>query len=276
MTIKIITLCENTATFGCLAEWGLSMWVETDTFRLLLDTGMTDVAFQNSKRYNIDFTALDAIVLSHGHLDHTGGLPYILPHAGPVPVYCHPDVFAPKFSARHLAADENISIPLDRDALAADGRTVHLVKEAAEISPGIHLSGEISMETDFEQLDDHLLTEKNGKHEKDPLRDDLSVAIETERGLFILLGCAHRGVVNIIRHFQRVTGEERVYGIAGGLHLSHADDEHIDQVVRFFEKTNIQKIACSHCTGFNAASRLKTVFPDRFIHNNSGKRLVFN
>ncbi|MBN2801744.1 MAG: MBL fold metallo-hydrolase [Deltaproteobacteria bacterium] len=280
MTLQITTLCENTATFGYKAEWGLSMLVNYNDFTFLLDTGMTDIGVQNGLKHNIDFKSINSIVLSHGHLDHTGGLSYFLEHTGPVNVIGHPDIFNRKFSTNHQAPDDDISMPFTKNEYEKMGALFTLAKDPVEIAPGIITSGEVKMETPFEKLDSSLLSEtpknQNSKRVLDNLNDDLSIAISTPKGLFILLGCAHKGPVNIIKHFIKITGEKRVYGVAGGLHMSRANEQRIKETSSFFKECGINKVASSHCTGFNATSYLSKEFQTGFIHNNSGKKLIFD
>lgn len=276
MPLKITTLCENTATFGFLAEFGLSIHVEVRGQRFLLDTGRTRVAVENARQFNICLQDLNAIILSHGHSDHTGGLVSVLKETGPIPVIAHPGIFAARFSARHKPKMRNISMPETRSALESAGARFQFHTAPGEIAPGIFISGEVPMKTAFEKVDSGLLTKGKSGFEPDLLPDDLSVGIQTDKGLFILVGCAHRGVVNIVTHFQTVTGEQRVYGILGGLHLSRVREEHISQVIEFFQDIGVRKIACSHCTGFHASARLEAAFKGNFILNHSGKKLVFN
>jgi 7,8-dihydropterin-6-yl-methyl-4-(beta-D-ribofuranosyl)aminobenzene 5'-phosphate synthase len=277
MLLRIFTLCDNVATFGYTAEWGLAVLVDTGSFRFLLDTGMTDIAARNAVLSHTNLTTVDAIILSHGHCDHTGGLKHILPLCGSKPVYAHPDIFRHRFTLRHPPRKLDISLPDAREKLEALGARFELIPAFMEIAKGIFISSEVPMSSHFEKIDEGLVTpDSSGELVPDPLRDDLSVAVSTPRGLFVFSGCAHRGIINIVRHFQVMTGESRIYGILGGLHLSRADDEHIAEVETFLRDTDVRKVACSHCTGVHASCKLHKTFPDRFIFNASGKKLVFN
>lgn len=277
MLLRIFTLCENTATFGYTAEWGLSVLVDTGSFRFLLDTGMTDIAARNAVLSHTDLTTIDAIILSHGHCDHTGGLKHILPLCGSKPVFAHPDIFSNRFTLRHPPRKRDISLPDPREKLEELGARFQLIPGFMEIAKGIFISCEVPMSNHFEKIDEGLvIPDSSGELVPDPLRDDLSVAVSTPKGLFVFSGCAHRGIINIVRHFQTMTGESRIYGIFGGLHLSRAGDEHIAEVETFLRDTDVRKVACSHCTGVRASWKLHEAFPDRFIYNHSGKKLVFN
>ena len=124
-------------------------------------------------------------------------------------------------------------------------------------------------------MDSHLLAIEDGVKGPDGFLDDLSVALKTEKGLFVLLGCAHRGPVNIIRHLMKITGEQKVYGVAGGLHLGKATERRIENTVDFLKGVGVHKVACSHCTGADAMSVLRREFDTGYIGNHSGTRVFF-
>ncbi len=275
MYVKITTLSENTAGFGFLAEWGLSLFIDINGFKVLMDTGMGNSAVINAKMLDVDFRQVDAIVLSHGHIDHTGGLAEVLKLSGPKRIIAHPDVFAAKYSDRRRRPDRNIGIPFCREELEKLGASFELSREPVEIAPGIVSSGEVPMETDYEQLDEGLFWDSGQGVEPDPLADDLSLAIKTSEGLIVVLGCAHRGPVNIIRHLQNISGEQGIHAVVGGTHLVHASDERIYHTIDDFKRFNVSKVACSHCTGMRAGGMMADAFGDSFIYNNAGTRLTF-
>jgi len=107
----------------------------------------------------------------------------------------------------------------------------------------------------------------------DSLEDDLSLAIRTDPGLVVILGCAHRGPINIIRHLRDVSGEDRVYAVVGGTHLLRASDERIHKTINQLKQWGVRQVACSHCTGFRAAAMMSMAFGDGFVYNNAGVEL---
>jgi len=274
MPVTITTLSENTANFGFLAEWGLCMLVDVDGFKVLMDTGMSISTVYNAKLLGVDFGDLDAIVLSHGHLDHTGGLMEVLKLSGPKKIVAHPDIWNAKYSDRRGRPSRNIGIPFSREELEKLGAAFELSREPVYLSSNIVTSGEVPMNTDYEQLDQGLFCETKEGVQPDPLKDDLSLAVKTKEGLIVVLGCAHRGPINIIRHLQKVTGQERIYAVVGGTHLVHASHERIRKTIRDFKKINLKKVACSHCTGLRAAAIMADAFGDSFVYNNAGTILT--
>ena len=276
MYVKITTLTENTAGFGFLAEWGLSLFIDINGFKILMDTGMSNSAIYNAGLLDVDFSEIDTIVLSHGHIDHTGGLAQVLKLSGPKRIIVHPDIFTPKYSDRRGRPDRNIGIPFSREELEKLGASFMLSREPVEIAPGVFTSGEVPMKTRYEKLDEGLFWQSDHGVEPDPMRDDLSMAIKTSQGLIVILGCAHRGPVNIIQHLQQVTQEARVHAVVGGTHLVHASDKRIQQTIGEFKKLDISKIACCHCTGMRASAMMADTFGDRFFFNNAGSRLSFD
>jgi len=275
MEIKINTLSENTANYGYLGEWGLSILVEVDGKRILMDTGLSFSAVHNAQLMGIDLTAIDSIVLSHGHADHTGGLREILRRRGNVDVISHPDVWA----AKHVRRDGDqiakyCGMPFSRDELEGRGAMFNLTKEPARITEHVLTTGEIQMASGYEDIEDNLYIKQNDKLLPDRLKDDLALIIDTEFGLVVVLGCAHRGMINTLNHARNLTNKDQIYAVIGGTHLIRASEERIEKTIADLKKTGVQKIGVSHCTGFHALARLSWSFEDKFFLNNAGTRFT--
>lgn len=275
MSVRITTLSENTAIrLGLLGEWGLSILLETDGRRILLDTGLTISAAYNSVAMGIDLSQIDVIVLSHGHRDHTGGLLHILRLVRKqVEVVGHPDIWAAKYVLRPGRKEEYIGIPFPREAAESSGASFNLTKEPVWISENIVTSGEIPMLTEYETIDPILCVKERGELKPDPLRDDRAVFINSDKGLIAILGCAHRGVVNTLRYAQKLTAVEAIYAVIGGTHLIGASPERMSSTVADLKKLDIQRLGVSHCTGLPASAILAREFGDRFFFNNAGTRV---
>lgn len=275
MEIRLTTLTENTANYGLLGEWGLSILVEADGLRILMDTGLSYTAVHNAQLMGIDLTGIDRIVLSHGHADHTGGLRDVLRIKRKVEVIAHPDIWASKYTRRYGGNTEHhIGIPYSREELESLGAQFNLTAEPFRISEHIMTTGEIPLETEYESVENNLFVKKDGVLQQDPLADDLALVINTEFGLVVVLGCGHRGIVNTLRHAQKLTGNSTVYAAIGGTHLILASDERIGKTAAALKDMGIKKLGVSHCTGFNASAQLAREFQGVFFLNNAGSRIT--
>ena len=276
MTIKVVTLSENTAsTTRLLAEWGLSIWIEADDKRILLDTGQTFSAAYNAIALGIDLSQVDKIVFSHGHFDHTGGLLYLLRMMKKdVEIIAHPDIWQAKYGKISGRKEEYAGVPFPRQEAESLGASFYLTKEPVWITENIVTSGEIPMITEYEKIDPVLYVKENGELKPDPLWDDQAIFLKSEKGLIIILGCAHRGVINTVRQAQKLTGVEEVYAIIGGTHLS-AWPQRLDITIAELLNLGIQRLGVSHCTGLQACTILAQTFGDAFFFNNAGVSVTF-
>ena len=275
MQIRVFTLSENTANYGFLAEWGLSVLVDVDGIRVLMDTGQSFSAAHNAQLLGADLHTIDRIVLSHGHADHTGGLREVIAKCGQIEIIAHPDIWASKYTRRTGQAREQfIGVPFIREELESRGARFNLTKEPVYINEHIMTTGEIPMLTSYEAIENNLFIKEGGVLHQDKLADDLALIIDAEFGLVVILGCAHRGIVNTLRHAQKLTGKEQVYAAIGGTHLFRASDERIEQTIADLKEMGIQKLGVSHCTGFRASSRLAQEFGDVFFTNNAGTQFT--
>jgi len=272
MGIRITTLTENTAGYGLVGEWGLSIFIEADEVKILFDTGLGNAALLNSHVMGIDLSSVDRIVLSHGHIDHTGGLREIVRETGKVEVIAHPDAWKPKYAG---TPDVNsyIGIPFQREELESLGAAFSLTMEPVWLSDRILTTGEIPMVTDYEKIDPMLLVKENGHIIPDPLADDLSLVIKTDEGLAVILGCGHRGVVNTLIHSRNLTGEERINTVIGGIHLFNASEERLLRTTADLKEMGVKRLGVSHCTGFYASAWLAQEFGEAFFLNNTGSRV---
>ena len=214
------------------------------------------------------------IALSHGHFDHTGGLESVLKLTGPSKVYCHPDAFAPKY-AKLQGKLLYIGMRKSREEYESLGAVFCVSREPRLLAEGIWLTGEIPRVTDFEILEENLLVMDPEKR-IDPLLDDQALVLETKKGLLIILGCAHSGMINTIEHAQKITGIEEIAGIIGGTHLGFGEGDtaarkvKLSKTVQALLRYDIGLLGVSHCTGLKASAQLYAAFGDRFIFNNAG------
>lgn len=275
MPLRITTLSENTAGFpGMLAEWGLSILVETDDLKVLLDTGASISVPHNAPIFGLDLSAIDKIVLSHGHYDHTGGLKEVLKQVGKqIEVIAHPDIWAQKY-VRGQGFERYIGVPFPKEDLEAFGASFTMSKEPVWITDDIVTTGEIPMTEEFEELDHNLYVKENGSWRNDDLLDDRALIIKTDEGLVIILGCAHRGAINTVRHAQEITGVTSIHTVIGGTHLLHASEERVLRTGIALQELGVQRVGVSHCTGLPSAMLLAQQLGEAFFFNNTGTSIT--
>ncbi len=275
MECRITTLSENTAFArprGLLGEWGLGALVETDDVRVLLDAGASISAVRNGDLLGIDWSRIDAIVLSHGHYDHTGGLPEVLKRIGKqTKIIAHPDVWDRKYSQPSQDQPPTyIGIPCQKADLESLGAKFQMTGEPVWLSDHVVTSGEIPMTTDYEAIDPGMYVERDDSFLPDPLADDQALFIKTDQGLAIVLGCAHRGVINTLRHAQKITGVESIHTVIGGTHLIRASEVQMELTIAELRELGVQRLGVAHCTGMPAAVRLAQEFGQKVFFINTG------
>jgi 7,8-dihydropterin-6-yl-methyl-4-(beta-D-ribofuranosyl)aminobenzene 5'-phosphate synthase len=275
MTLRITILSENTASMGdFLAEWGLSILIETDTANVLLDTGTSTSAVHNAETLGIDLGKIDEIVLSHGHYDHTGGLREMLRRMKKeIEIIAHPDIFQAKYHRRKEDPERYIGIPFQRNELESLGARFRLTEKPVSITENIITTGEVPMVTEYEKIDPGLFIKQGSNFQPDPVMDDQAVIIKTGKGLVIMLGCAHRGMINTIYHAQKITGAAEIRTVIGGSHLIGASEERLWQSIAALKELGIRKLGLCHCTDLPVISVLAQEFGENFIFIKSGKRL---
>jgi 7,8-dihydropterin-6-yl-methyl-4-(beta-D-ribofuranosyl)aminobenzene 5'-phosphate synthase len=225
--------------------------------KILFDAGPAGIAtLNNAPRLGVDLRTADAMVLSHGHMDHTGGLAGVLRAIGKrIPVYAHPDVFTDRY-AKIGERINYIGLPFKREALEGMGAAFDLSPEFRQIAAGVYLSGEIPRHRSFETGDTDLFVKQSGEHRKDPLRDDQSMAVETAEGLALILGCCHAGLINTIDHFQVKLPGKPIHTVIGGTHLDFAPAEQLRETIAVLQSLRVKRMGLSHCTGLRAGARL--------------------
>ncbi len=274
MKARITVLCENTV--GALVgtgEHGFSAFIETEAGKYLFDTGSGSSIIRNALLWRKDLTGIKKIFLSHGHRDHTGGLPEVLTVRGEVEVLAHPHIFVERIAV--LREDEReekrfAGIPYRRGYLEVSGARFVLKKEFYEPEKGIFLTGEVPRNTPFEKPDARLFAKMNGDWVTDQFLDDQSLVLDTPKGLVIIFGCAHSGMINTINHVMEKTGMDKIYAIFGGTHLQFLTPEQLEESIDAIKRLAIEYIGVSHCTGMRASMRLAQEFGDRFFYGHVG------
>lgn len=265
------------------AEHGLSLLITVkigkETRRVLMDSGFTPAVVE----YNLEFLGIDLshvreLVISHGHLDHVGGLPSILHKLGkPAVVVVHPDAFLHRFGRSPDGGLHPYPCLLSREELIKAGLEIRESKTPSLVAGGtILVTGEIPRRTSFEKGMRSTLIERDGNLEQDRIPDDQALVINIAgKGLAVISGCAHSGIINTINYAMELTGESKIHLVAGGFHLSdHYQGSPISQTVHEMKKFSPDLIVPMHCTGFEATCSFARELPDSFALNSTGTRIV--
>ena len=260
---RITVLVENTASGrSLLAEHGLAFWIEIGPRRILYDTGQGNVLRGNARRLGVRLERADAVVLTHGHYDHTGGLSDALRSASRTTVYAHPAAFEAKFARNPDGTARDVGMPpLDERKVREQAEIVR-VEGPTEVCDGLKLTGPVPRTTDFEDTGGAFFKDPNCT-EPDELIDDQAAFIETSAGTVVILGCAHAGVINTLRHVQTLTGDLPIRTVIGGIHLLNASPERMAKTLAELRRLNVRRLLPCHCTGFSAMARLWNEFPGR-------------
>ncbi len=278
MEFRITTLVDNSVSLsasGLIGEHGLSFYVETDNKKILFDTGQNMALSHNAQILGIDLSRIDIVTISHGHYDHTGGLKHLLEKNTAFSLYAHPDIFDDKLRSRKSGAYKHIGVPFDKRVFDHTDVQIHLSRNAAEITPGVFTSGEILQKNDFEIIESQFFVQRDGEIIPDPLADDQALILDTKKGLVVLLGCSHRGVINTLNHIKKLFPEKKIHAIIGGLHLGKATDAGLQKIIEHLGAFELEKIGVSHCTGTKAMLALFERFKDIVFVNSAGTVNLF-
>lgn len=271
--IRITTLIENTTSeSGLLTEHGLSYWIEYADKRVIFDTGQSDLFIRNAKALNINLAKANAIVLSHGHYDHTGGLSTVLQLASNAHLYIHPAAVEPKFCRSHPKA-RSIGMP-DSAKQALHHRKVTWTESTTQLFDGMGITGGVPRVNDFEDVGGVFFLDEDCR-EPNPLLDDQALFLESSKGLIVVLGCAHAGVVNTLQRISELYPVKSLYAVMGGMHLVNAGSERIEKTIAAFRQYNLQQIGPIHCTSDHAIEKIRNAFPDRYFDCSTGKQIHF-
>ena len=279
MKLQLSIICENTVGrpvpacgehgFACLLQGPFGCW--------LFDTGSGSTLLSNLQGLDYDLKAIDGVILSHGHYDHCGGLMPLLQQSGPLRVIAHPEIFRQRFwQGQH--EERNISIQYGREELEQAGARFDFHGEMASVAPGLYFSGKIPRSNQLEKGDPHLVRHDSAtaKWVEDDFPDDAALAVDTPKGLLVLLGCAHAGLINTVEYFREKLNNQKIHAIVGGTHLGPASDEQFDATVEYLGRLDFDRLGVSHCTGQLRSAQLHARFPNKVFFANVGTKMRFD
>jgi len=280
MPTTLTVLVENTVpgkSDGLIGEHGFSLVLVRGDRRILFDTGAGAALLHNASRLGVELPRVDAIVLSHGHKDHTGGLAAALSAIGKrVPVYAHPGIFADRFGKRANGKIQYAGLPFKREALEGMGADFNLSPAFREIEPGIYITGEVPRGNAYETGDSNLFVPRGETLQPDPFQDDLSMVVEGADGLTLILGCCHSGLINTMDHVRRQLPDRPIHTVIGGTHLGFAPPEQLRETIATLRERNVRRLGLSHCTGLQAGARLAADFGEAVAFCNVGYSLALD
>jgi len=278
--LKITVIAEDSVGYDSpyLGQHGISFLLTAErdgvVKNILVDVAQDSAALiENINRMQIAISCIDAVVLTHCHYDHTRGVAKILREIGgkDIPVIAHPDIFRTNFISNPYLRSIGIMDGDRREDIESSGGILYLTGNALEIMPGFISTGEVERITDFEEVGMSLFTIENGQVKGDLMKDDISVVANVRgKGLVIVTGCSHAGIVNIIQQSIKLTGTKKIHGIIGGFHLIEASEERIQKTARALKKFNPDWVYAGHCTGFRAQVELYNIFKERFSPLHTG------
>ncbi|TYO97600.1 7,8-dihydropterin-6-yl-methyl-4-(beta-D-ribofuranosyl)aminobenzene 5'-phosphate synthase [Geothermobacter ehrlichii] len=275
MQVRVTVLCENSVAspFGVVGEHGWAVWIETDAGSWLFDTGQGVGLRNNAAVLGVDLAQAQGIVLSHGHYDHTAGLPTALGEQdGSVQVFAHPDLFLSRYWKKEDRQRE-IGLRYTRPYLEGLGARFDLATGFRAIAPGIYLTGEVPRTTPFEPVDPAMkLRDADGCWHQDPLLDDQALVVDTAAGLLVVLGCAHAGLINTLQHVRASLPGRPIHTVIGGTHLGFAEPAQLEATLDHLDSFGIRRLGASHCTGLANGARLAAALGDRYFFAAAGCR----
>lgn len=269
--LMLTILCDNAAgRKGLAGKHGFSALVETGQRRVLFDTGPPgDQVLSTAATLGISLEELDAVVISHGHYDHLGGLEALLAATGPQRVVAHPLVFRRRF-ARDASGDlRHLGPPALKEDYERLGAHFVLTTEPMVIAEGLFVAGEVQSGGPS-RVDDRLLAESAGATVPDNFADEVALVADLPCGAVVLTGCAHKGVANIVAHVKSLARSGTVSTVVGGLHLAGVDEAKVAILAEKLNSLGVRTIVPCHCTGRAAVQVLQQAFPGRLVAVGTG------
>lgn len=268
-------LSENkTQKVGCLAEHGLSIYIETEERTLIFDLGQSDIFVQNAKKMQADLDKVDAVIVSHAHFDHTQGIPRFCQINHHAPIYLQKDAFGKRYQlteGKPKGGDVGI-LWTDSQFSEMEERLI-LINEPIYLTKNIAISGGIDQDPVFIPTEKFVVLSEDGQYREDTMSHEQILAILQPEGLYIFSGCSHLGVIAAINQAKKLFPGERIAGLISGMHLYETEAAIRNKLIEEVLSYELDLIIPIHCTGMDAICRIKSQMGDRCIIAGAGDRI---
>jgi len=252
------------------AEHGLSFWIEADCFRILFDTGPGIAFAENAQMLGLSLAEVDAVVISHGHADHAGGVGAALTGCAKATFFMHPGALRTRYSRSPDGRMTSIGFPLPAgEQLRTRLDSVRWTTTATRLNQAVFVTGEVRRSRPSPQTAGRFFLDPDGDA-PDPFSDDQALVVETSRGAVVCLGCSHAGVANTLQFALGLSRAERLRAVVGGMHLAGASAGELSKIGDLLESLGPDLICPCHCTGTEAGEYLKTRFPNAYRQAHAG------
>jgi 7,8-dihydropterin-6-yl-methyl-4-(beta-D-ribofuranosyl)aminobenzene 5'-phosphate synthase len=273
MDFKITTLIENNSSINSnlYNEHGLSLYLQIGEINILFDTGKSGDFIKNADKLDVDLNNLKYIVLSHGHYDHSGGFTKLVEKVKtPYKLIIGKGFFNNKYRLTEEGTYKYNGNPFDEEFVRKNNIEIkYIQQDSFYITEDIIIFSNFKRNNNYEKMNKDFQIKEDGNYILDNFEDEIILSVKSSKGLILIVGCSHIGIVNIIKTVKERTGMD-IYGIVGGTHLIEADELRLNSTIDFLKENNVQILGLSHCTGEKALEKIKLEFKDQFVYNNTG------